>query len=279
MDDPLFIFDRGSDESFVQLREVLGVRHWHPVVAAEVANLTFDAALFVAFAWRAEGGHIAPVRTKSNEAFCLFTAMSAQNPSHRAAQVVIAKRMKYSTEACEGQLMSFQKRLLCGPRIGAMKRCAAVHAAHGKDLQLHSLTPQVGVGFVPINLGLCRWRITLRDEDFLFRHPQLPLAKAHILANPRLAYRPVRTLHLQTLVDPRRGVPLLAGCGEIGGQDAIDEWHHRPQSRTLAGLIYTFRRYCAGECLADHPAMHAELACHSPNAASSKLMLSPNLLE
>ena len=219
------------------------------------------------------------MRTEGNEAFRLLTAVTAQNPSHRTAQVVIAQRMKHTAEADEGQLMSFQKRLLRGTRIGAMERCAAVHAAHGEDLQLHSLTAEIGVGFIPINLRFCRWRITLRDEDFLFRHPQLSLAEAHILANPRLAYWIVRTLHLQTLVDPRRCVPLLAGCGEIGGQDAIDEWHHRPQSRTLAGFIHTFRRYCAGECLADHPAMHAELACHCPDAASSKLMLSPNLLE
>jgi hypothetical protein len=73
--------------------------------------------------------------------------------------------------------MSVEKRLLFGTRIGTMKRCAAVHAAHGKDLKLRSLTAEIGVGFLPIDLGLRRWRITLRDEDFLFRHPSCRLRK------------------------------------------------------------------------------------------------------
>src|SRR5665213_1715432 len=45
MDGPLFVFDRGGGESLVQRREVPGAGHRHPVVAAEVADLAFDAAL------------------------------------------------------------------------------------------------------------------------------------------------------------------------------------------------------------------------------------------
>ena len=148
------------------------------MVAAEVADLAFYAALFVALTWSAEAGCVAPVRTEGNEAFRL-TAVTAQNPSHRTAQVVIAQRMKHTAEADEGQLMSFQKRLLRGPRIGAMERCAAVHAAHGEDLQLHSLTAEIGVGFIPINLRFCRWRITLRNKTSSFVIPSAACGSSH----------------------------------------------------------------------------------------------------
>ena len=55
MDGPLFIFDRGSgSRSFNSAKFVERPRHRHPVVAAEVADLAFYAALFVALAWSAE---------------------------------------------------------------------------------------------------------------------------------------------------------------------------------------------------------------------------------
>ncbi|HEY5213440.1 MAG TPA: hypothetical protein VIJ38_10530 [Acidobacteriaceae bacterium] len=279
MDGPLFVFDRGGGESLVQRREVPGAGHRHPVVAAEVADLAFDAALFVALAGSAERGSVAPVRSEGDEALCLFAVVSTQNPAHRTGQVVIAQRMEDATKSCERQLMSFQKRLLGGTRIGAMKRCSAVHAAHGEDLQLHPLAAQIGIGFIPVHLRLSRWRIALRDEHVLPGHPQLPLAEAYVLPHPRLAHRKVRPLDLETLVNPRRRVPLLARRRQVGGQDIVDERHHRPQSRTLAWLVYAFWRNCAGQRLTDHPTMHAELACHRTDAASSKLMLPSNLLE
>jgi hypothetical protein len=228
MNGPLFVFDRGGGKPLVQLREVPGAGHRHPVVAAEVADLPFDTALFVSLAGSAEAGGVAPVRPEGDKALCLFAAVSTQDPSHRAGQVVITQRMKDPAKACERQLMSFKKCLLGGTQISTMERCSAVHAAHRKDLQLHSLLAEIGVGFIPVNLRFCRWRIALRNEDVLPGHPQLPLAVADILADPRLAHRKVRTLDLQTLVNPRRSVPLLARCRQVGGQDAIDERHHWP---------------------------------------------------
>ena len=125
----------------------------------------------------AKAGSVAPVLTEGDETFRLFATISTQDPSHRTGQVVIAKRMKDATKSCERQLMSFEKRLLCGTRIGAMERCFAVHAAHREDPQLHPLPTEIGVGFILGDLRLCRWRISLRNEHVQPAHPQLPLAQ------------------------------------------------------------------------------------------------------
>src|ERR1700730_4105089 len=122
MNDPLFVFDRGGGKQSVQLRQVPGAGHRHPVVAAEVADLAFNAALFVALAGSADAGGVGPVGPKGDEALCLFATISTQDPSHRTGQVVIAQRMKDPAKACERQLMSFEKCLLSGTWIGAMKR-------------------------------------------------------------------------------------------------------------------------------------------------------------
>lgn len=53
------------------------------MVPPVLATFTFDTALFMAFAGRAELGVKAPVRTEGDEARGLFALMATQNLLHR----------------------------------------------------------------------------------------------------------------------------------------------------------------------------------------------------
>ena len=70
----------------------------------------------------------------------------------------------------ESQFVGFQKRLLRRAWVRPMERGTAGHAAHRKHLQRLTLTSQVGVGFVPIDLslvapGVLLWHTRLRSNS------------------------------------------------------------------------------------------------------------------
>src|SRR3954465_3241707 len=77
---------------------------------------------------------------------------------------VITKLAEHTAEERERPLMRFQERLLCRMQKRTMKSGSAGHAAHGKDLQLRSLTRQICIGFIPIDLRLQAPRVTLRHK-------------------------------------------------------------------------------------------------------------------
>ena len=87
------------------------------MVATEVASLTFDAALLVAFARSTELCSILPVRTKRDETRRQLALLAAQNLLYRARQVIVAKHPKDAIEVRERKLMCFKKSLLRRRRI------------------------------------------------------------------------------------------------------------------------------------------------------------------
>ena len=93
----------------VQRCKIGRYRHRHPVVAAEVANFTFHAALLVAFARRAELGLILPMRTERDEPGRQLSLLAAQNLLHRARQVIVAQPPEDAFEVIEGKLVRLQK--------------------------------------------------------------------------------------------------------------------------------------------------------------------------
>src|SRR5262249_51570957 len=137
--------------------------HWDQVVAAEEPGFAFDAALFMALARRTELGLKCPMRAEGDEARRLFAPMTAQDLFDRCAQVVVPQTTKYAAQILEPEFVRFQKRLLRGPRIGTMKRCAAGHGAHRKDLHGLPFTIEVRFRLVPIDLALLAPGVLLRD--------------------------------------------------------------------------------------------------------------------
>src|ERR1035437_6326900 len=142
-----------SQQLGVQFRKIAGHRYRNPVVAAEVAHFTFHPALLVAFAGRAELSLILPVRTEGDEASRQLPLIAAQDHLYCTRQVVVAKPTENAAEVMERQLVRFQKRLLRGPQVSAMIGRSATHRTKRKHLQLNALAIQVGIGFIPINLG------------------------------------------------------------------------------------------------------------------------------
>ncbi len=68
------IGDAAFEQEGIELVEVTDLRHRHEVIAAEVSDLAFDAALLVAFARCAEAGVVLPVRSEGDEARGLLAA-------------------------------------------------------------------------------------------------------------------------------------------------------------------------------------------------------------
>src|ERR1035438_9960826 len=170
----------------VQLSKIARRRYRDPVVAAEVAHFAFHPALLVAFAGRAEIGLILPVRTEGYEAGRQLPLIAAQYLLYRARQVVVAKPTENAAEVMERQLVGFQKRLLRGPQVGAMIGRSAGHRTKRKHLQLDTLAIQVGIGFIPINLGFDTPVVALRHKGLAPGQPQRFFALRHILPHRAL---------------------------------------------------------------------------------------------
>jgi hypothetical protein len=69
-----------------------------------------------------------------------------------ALEIVIPTKSEYSPEIGKGSLVRVQKRLLTGVWEGAMERSSTGHAPHAKYVGLFSLSPDIGVSFVPVHL-------------------------------------------------------------------------------------------------------------------------------
>ena len=80
--------------------------------------------------------------------------MSPQNFLHGLGQVVIADASEYSATVPEGQLVSFQKRLLGGAPVSSMKGTSARHAAQREHVQL-PFPAQIGM-LISNSGGSCR---------------------------------------------------------------------------------------------------------------------------
>src|ERR1700741_2458835 len=89
----------------------------------------------------------------------------------------------------------------------------------------------------------------------------------------------IRQLPPDPLVDPMGGVTLFARRIAVGLQNCVDEWPQRPDYRPLPLDRLAPRRLGAGQRLAHHPAMHAQLGRHPLNRSNAELVFPPDLLE
>ena len=156
------------------------------VIPPEESSFTFDAAFFMTLARCTEAGLKSPMRTEGNEARRLLAPVAAQDLFDRCAQVVVPQPLKDAAQVLEPEFVRFQKRLLGGAWIRAVKGCAAGHGAHREDLHGVPLAIEVDVRLVPIHLTLVAPGVLLRDEDLRAgAQPEFLLALAHVAAHRR----------------------------------------------------------------------------------------------
>src|SRR5207249_5216004 len=123
------------------------------MVAPKVTVLHFDAAFLVPFARRAEFRLKAPVRAKGNEALRLLPLLPTQHLLHRTAQIVVTQHSEGAAEVGKRCLVRFQKGLLAGVRVGAMKPRTTGHAANAEDKNLLPFAFDLRPRFVPVDLA------------------------------------------------------------------------------------------------------------------------------
>ena len=130
------------------------------------------------------------MRSERDEPCRQLSLLAAQDLLHRARQVIVAKPAKDPFKVSECQFVRLQKRLLRRTRISPMEGRAAGHRSHRKNLQLNPIAVQIGVRFVPIDLGHYAPVITLRNERLVFGQTQDALAALHILPHRPLRWHP-----------------------------------------------------------------------------------------
>ena len=180
------------------------------MVAPEIAAFAFNAALLMALARRAELRGKPPMRAERHEPHRLLPPVAAQDLAHRTGQIIVAQQVKYAAEVGEGVLVRFQKRLLGGVQIGAVKRRPAGHRAHREDLHLGPLIAEIDPGFIPVDLRLLSPTVALRHERLAPVQPHLAFALAHVVAHRQLSDRGVGEFPQDPAMDAPRGVALLA---------------------------------------------------------------------
>src|SRR5664280_1697487 len=245
-----------SQQLGVQFRKIAGQRYRNPVVAAEVAHFTFHPALLVAFAGRAELSLILPVRTEGDEASRQLALVAAQDLLHRARQIIVAKPAENAAEVMERQLVRFQKRLLRDP-----------------------LAIQVGIGFIPIDLGFDAPVVALRHKGLAPSQPQRLFALRHILPHRALGSRASGYLLSNALPYPLRRVALLVRSLAIGFQNRVDELRCRSHLHMWPLRLLPPRRYRASNRVPHQSPVHPQLPRHALDRAYPKLIFPTNLLE
>jgi len=103
------------------------------------------------------------VGTEGNHTLGLLALVASKDLLYGRRQIVITDRSEDTAKVSERMLMRFEKRLLCGVRVSAVKSSAAVHTTHRKELQPSSFASQLYLRFKPIDLGFLAGGIALRN--------------------------------------------------------------------------------------------------------------------
>src|SRR5271155_550634 len=278
-DDAPLIVPRSLQQQRVELLQTAHLRHRHQVVATKVAVLHFDAAFLVPFAGRTELRLKAPMRPKGDEAFRFLPLLSAQDLLHRTAQIVVPQHGEDAPEVRERPLVRFQKGLLAGVRIGAVKPRPTGHAAHAEDINLLPFALDLHPGFVPVDLTLLPKTVRLRNEGLAAQQPQRNLPLPYVLPHRRLRHPHFRELGSQSTPNAMRRVSLLARRLPIRFQYGIDERHPTGQLRSLSSRHFALPRNRVAQRLAHQAAMYPQLPRHPVDGPSPVLILTPDLLE
>src|SRR5438093_1359015 len=221
----------------------------------------------------------APVRAEGNEPLSLLPLIPAQNLLHRTLQVVVAQPPKHPAEELKRELVCFQKRLLGGVIVGAMKRSASRHRAHREAIHLAQLAHDFRESFVPINLCLAAPVVALRHERLPFCHPQLLLATADVMTHGRFRHCNLGPFRTNPLPDAVRRMPLLTRSLLVSPQNLVDELFHRFELGLRPHRNLALRRDRARHRLPHDPPMHPELLRHALDRSYPKAVLPPDLFK
>src|ERR1700745_1258258 len=81
----MFILLTRRQQLRVQAIQIISNRNRHPMIAPEIATFSFNTALLMRFAWRAELGLKSPMRSERDETCSLFPSLTAHDlPDSRA---------------------------------------------------------------------------------------------------------------------------------------------------------------------------------------------------
>src|SRR5579885_3546642 len=255
------------------------LRQRHQVVPPEVPVLPFHSAFLVSLSRRAKLRLETPMRPERNKAFRFLALRSAQNPFHRAREIVVPQFPEHPAKIGERQLMRLQERLLAGMRICPVKRSPAPHAAHAEQVRFLFLAIDLGNRLVPIHLPFLPPPIALRNVNLATRHPHFLLARSHVPPHRRLGKLHRWMLQPQSPPDPVRRVPLLPGRLPVCLQHLLDQRNHRRQLRTLPLRDLPRCRNRIPDRLPYHPPVHTELPRHPLDRSHAVFVLPAHLLE
>ena len=187
--------------------------------------------------------------------------------------------MKDPTEPGKGQLVSFQEGLLRSIRESAVEGRSAGHAAQGKHIQLRPLAGQIGVSFVPIDLGFHAPFIALGHADFPCQQSQGVLPVMHVLAHGPFRHRAVWQFLTQAHPNPVRRMPLLPRRLAITLQDLVNERDRRLQFRVRPFRFLPRLGQGAGNRLPHHSPVYLHLPGHARDRPYAKLIFASNLFK
>jgi hypothetical protein len=81
----MFILLTGPQQLRVQVIQIVSNRNRHPMIAPKIATFSFNTALLMRLAWRAELSLKSPMRLERDETCSLFAALPAHDlPYSRA---------------------------------------------------------------------------------------------------------------------------------------------------------------------------------------------------
>jgi len=107
--------------------------------------------------------------------------------------------------------MGLQEGLLGRSWIGQMEGGGTGHAPHAEDMQRLALIAELGLGLVPIDLGLLPPGVGLRDEGLLAQESERRLPDANGPAGPWT--RRWRGSDTPSGSGRRSGAPCVVACG------------------------------------------------------------------
>ena len=112
---PLPVTTAVVKQAMIQLCQIDSLRHRHPVISAEVAGLSFHAALLMPFGRGTELAVETPMRAERDEPRRLFPALSAQDLLYRCLEIVV---LLCRTALCSGRRRELRKMGASGAEDG-----------------------------------------------------------------------------------------------------------------------------------------------------------------
>jgi hypothetical protein len=275
--DPPSILNAGAAPAeFRQFGPTRHLGNGHQVVAPEVPDLAFDAALLVRArqAGLAEHGIEQVVRAQENELFVLLAVAAAEHLLHRQIQVVVPDGGEDAVEALECLDVGFQEGLLREAAHGEMEGLAATARPHLEEVDLLATPREIHQGLAEVDFGLPAGLVMLGHHD-RGDVDRLALALPDVLADgPFRNGGPV--LGGQSRENAPCGVALLARRRSVLFEDGVDDRLPRTQDRLRRLVRLPQWRNRIGQRMADIPPVTPMLTGQPPSSPAMTVMIPSN---